>query len=216
MTARRLTTPTQIAAPPSTPRWPSAIVLVAEVMDLIDGTIVNVAAPRSAPTSAAAQPRCSGSARPTRSRSRCSDHRRALGDIVGRRRLFLVGIVGFTPPSALCAPAVVAGHADRHARRCRAVRRAPDPAGPRDIKEVFAEDEITKAFALFGPVMGLGAVAARSSVARWSTATFGTGWRAIFLVNLPLGVIGLIGACASCRTRRYDPARGSIPSACCW
>ena len=43
-------------------RWAVlALVLAAECMDLLDGTIVNVAAPPSGPTSTPAQPDCSGS-----------------------------------------------------------------------------------------------------------------------------------------------------------
>ena len=63
--------PSPAAAPERHPvRWAIlAIVLVAEVMDLVDATIVNVLARPSAPISVAARPRCNGSGPPTRSRS---------------------------------------------------------------------------------------------------------------------------------------------------
>src|SRR5919202_662039 len=62
-------------------------------------------------------------------------------------------------------------------------------------KQVFAEHEVTKAFAAFGPVIGLAAVASPViGGALVDADLFGSGWRAIFLVNVPLGLIGLAGA----------------------
>jgi MFS family permease len=51
------------------------------------------------------------------------------------------------------------------------------------------------AFAAFGPVMGMAAIAG-PILAGWLTEAdlLGTGWRMIFLLNVPLGVIGLLGA----------------------
>src|SRR4051794_41836330 len=51
------------------------------------------------------------------------------------------------------------------------------------------------AFAAFGPVMGLPAIAG-PILAGWlvSADLLGTGWRMIFLINVPLGLVGLFGA----------------------
>jgi MFS family permease len=69
------------------------------------------------------------------------------------------------------------------------------PQGFGMIKEVFSEEEVVKAFAAFGPVMGLSAVAGPIiGGALVDADVFGTGWRAIFLVNVPLGIVGLLGA----------------------
>jgi MFS family permease len=60
---------------------------------------------------------------------------------------------------------------------------------------VFAEDEIQKAFAAFGPVIGIAAVISPVvGGALTSGNLLGLGWRSVFLVNVPLGVAGLIGA----------------------
>jgi EmrB/QacA subfamily drug resistance transporter len=178
-------------------RWAVlAIVLVAEVMDLIDATIVNVAAPsiRADLGGGASTLQWLGAAYTLAFAVLLITGAR-LGDLVGRRRLFIVGIVGFTAASVVCAAAPSSGFLIA----ARAVQGAFGalliPQGFGMIKEVFADDEITKAFAAFGPVIGLSAVAAPVvGGALTDGDLFGLGWRAIFLVNLPLGVIGLIGS----------------------
>jgi MFS family permease len=69
------------------------------------------------------------------------------------------------------------------------------PQGLGVIKNVFPPKEMGGAFAAFGPVMGLAAIAG-PILAGWlvSADLLGTGWRMIFLINVPLGLIGLVGA----------------------
>nr|BFE82970.1 hypothetical protein GCM10020093_055710 [Planobispora longispora] len=66
------------------------------------------------------------------------------------------------------------------------------PQGLGMIKEMFPPDEVGKAFGLFGPVMGLSSVGG-PILAGWliDADFFGTGWRMIFLINLPLGLAAL-------------------------
>ena len=191
-------------------RWAVlAIVLIAEVMDLIDGTIVNVAAP-------AIRADIGGSsatlqwlvAAYTLTFAVLLITGARLGDLIGRRRLFMIGMAGFTAASMLSALAV--SPTMRIATRALqgAFGAVLIPQGFGMIKEVFAEDEVTKAFAMFGPVMGLSAVAAPIiGGALVDADLLGTGWRAIFLVNVPLGVAGLIGA------RRVMPPTGGTRGA---
>lgn len=69
------------------------------------------------------------------------------------------------------------------------------PQGFGIIKETFPEAELGKAFGLFGPVMGLCAVGGPVAGGLLTGADlFGTGWRMVFLVNLPLGLAALAGA----------------------
>src|SRR3954454_9385617 len=83
-----------------------AIVLIAEVMDLVDGTIVNVAAPsiRADLGGSATTLQWMGAAYTLTFAVLLITGAR-LGDLFGRRRLFMVGIVGFTTASAICAAA---------------------------------------------------------------------------------------------------------------
>jgi EmrB/QacA subfamily drug resistance transporter len=180
-----------------TSRWAVlAIVLVAEVMDLVDGTIVNVAAPAIRADiggSAATMQWLVAAYTLTFAVLLITGAR--LGDLLGRRRLFMIGIVGFTASSALCAAAASPGMLIATRALQGAFGAVLIPQGFGMVKEVFPEEEVTKAFALFGPVMGLSAVAAPVlGGALVDGDLLGSGWRAIFLVNVPLGVVGLIGA----------------------
>jgi EmrB/QacA subfamily drug resistance transporter len=172
------------------------IVLVAEIMDLLDGTIVNVAAPsiRADLGGSAATLQWLAAAYTLAFAVLLITGGR-LGDRFGRRHLFLVGVVGFTVSSALCAaaPAIELLIAARVAQGAFGALLIPQGFGM--LKEVFDEDEFAKAFALFGPVMGIGAIAGPIvGGALTDGDLFGLGWRAIFLVNVPLGIVGLIGA----------------------
>ena len=68
------------------------------------------------------------------------------------------------------------------------------PQGFGIIRSAFGPDEIGKAFALFGPVIGLSAVLGPVLGGVLVEADlFGAGWRLIFLVNLPLAAAALVG-----------------------
>ena len=172
------------------------IVLVAELMDLLDGTIVNVAAPsiRAELGGSAATLQWLAAAYTLAFAVLLITGAR-LGDLFGRRRLFMVGIVGFTLSSALCAaaPSIEVLIAARVAQGAFGALLIPQGFGM--LKEVFDEDQLTKVFAMFGPVMGLGAIAGPIvGGALTEGDLLGLGWRAIFLVNVPLGIVGLVGA----------------------
>ena len=69
------------------------------------------------------------------------------------------------------------------------------PQGFGMIKEVFAEDEITKVFGAFGPMMGLSILAAPILAGALVQADlWGIGWRLVFLINVPIGIAAFAGA----------------------
>src|SRR5919112_5367540 len=173
-----------------------AIVLVAEIMDLLDSTVITIAAPTvrdslGGGTStmqwwAAGYTLAFGVFMIVGGR---------LGDAFGRRRIFVVGITGFTLASAACAlaPSPDALIATRVLQGAFGALLIPQGLGM--IKTVFPPKEMGGAFAAFGPVMGLAAIAG-PILAGWLTEAdlLGTGWRMIFLLNVPLGVVGFLGA----------------------
>jgi EmrB/QacA subfamily drug resistance transporter len=171
-------------------------VLVAEIMDLVDATIVTIAAPSIrndlGGSTSALQWMLAGY---TLAFAIGLITFGRLGDLVGRRRLFLIGAVGFTVASAICglstSPEMLIG--SRVAQGLLGAVMIPQ--GFAIIKAVFPADEIGKAFAAFGPVMGLSAVAGPVLAgvlidANW----FDAGWRMIFWINVPIGVLAVVGA----------------------
>jgi EmrB/QacA subfamily drug resistance transporter len=173
-----------------------ALILAVECMDLLDGTIVNVAAPSiraDLGASLSALQWIAGGYALTFAIGLVTGGR--LGDIFGRRRLFLIGVAGFTAASALCG---LAGSAELLIvfRLIQGVFAAVMiPQGFGILREVFPPGEIQKAFGLFGPVIGLSAVLGPIvGGALTDGDLLGLGWRAIFLVNLPIGLIAYFGS----------------------
>ena len=69
------------------------------------------------------------------------------------------------------------------------------PQGFGMLKEVFADEDMAKVFGAFGPVMGLSAVGGpilAGFLVDWDL--WGTGWRMVFLDQLPIGLLALLGA----------------------
>jgi EmrB/QacA subfamily drug resistance transporter len=173
-----------------------AVVLAAECMDLLDGMIVNVAAPaisRDLGASSTGLQWLVGGYALTFAIGLITGAR--LGDIYGRRRLFLIGVAGFTASSVLCGLAPTTGTliAARLVQGLFAALLIPQGFGI--IRQVFPPDEIGKAFGLFGPVIGLSAVLGPVlGGALVDLDILGAGWRTIFLINVPLGLAALVGA----------------------
>lgn len=203
MTETQLAPPIAAAAAPDTPfvghprRWLILfVVLVVECMDLLDGTIVNVAAPTirtDLGASAAALQWIVGGYALALAVGLVPGAR--LGDVHGRRRLFLLGTIAFTLSSALCgiAPSTGVLVACRLLQGLGAALMIPQGFGI--IRSAFPTDELPKAFGLFGPVIGLSAVLGPIvGGGLVDLDLLGTGWRMIFLVNVPLGVVAVWGA----------------------
>jgi MFS family permease len=69
------------------------------------------------------------------------------------------------------------------------------PQGFGIIRSAFSTEDLPKAFGLFGPVIGLSAVLGPIVGGLLVGADlFGTGWRLVFLINLPLGILAFVGA----------------------
>jgi EmrB/QacA subfamily drug resistance transporter len=170
-----------------------AAILTAEIMDLIDATVVGIAAPSiradlggdgatiqwiaAGYTLAFAVGLITGG---------------RLGDLYGRRRMFLLGLVGFVAASVLCgfaaSPEMLIG-----SRVLQGLFGAVlVPQGFGILKATFPPHELGVAFGAFGPTIGLAVVAAPilgGALIAWDLG--GAGWRTVFLINVPLGLAAL-------------------------
>lgn len=116
-----------------------------------------------------------------------------LGDILGRKRTFVVGMVLFVLCSALCAiaPNVSMLLAARGLQGASAALIIPQTFGL--IRAMFEGVELAKALGMIGPVMALAAVCGPVlGGVLTDTNILGVGWRSVFGVNVPLGVAVLL------------------------
>jgi len=178
-------------------RWLAlALLLIAEAMNLLDSTIVQVAAPVIHAELAGPDADIQWfSAAYTLPFALLLITGGRLGDIVGRKQVFRVGVVGFVLASAGCALAPSSGLliAARAIQGAAAALIIPQTFGL--IRAMFDGDELAKALGSIGPVMGLSAVCGPLLGAVLTHANLlGSSWRAAFLINVPLGVAVLIAA----------------------
>ncbi|MCM3299640.1 MFS transporter [Streptomyces pseudogriseolus] len=176
-------------------RWFAlAIVMTAAFMDLVDVTIVNIAVPSIQRDEGASfsqiQWITAGYALAFAAGLVTGGR---LGDIHGRKRIFLLGIGGFTVASALCGFAVNPEMlvASRILQGAMAALMVPQVLSI--VHATFPAHERGKVFGLFGAIVGLGAVSGPLLGALLTQGNlFGLEWRPIFLINLPVGVAALV------------------------
>lgn len=118
-----------------------------------------------------------------------------LGDRFGRRRLFVVGMAGFTLASALCglAPGPGALIAARVLQGLAAALLFPQVYA--SIRVHFDGHAARRAFGLLGMTLGLAAIAGQV-LGGWLVHADlgGLGWRSIFLINVPIGLFAIAAA----------------------
>jgi EmrB/QacA subfamily drug resistance transporter len=207
-----MTSDAQILAPPAEGgeradprRWLTLIILLlAAFMNLLDVSIVNIAIPSIQrdlhATYADVQWALAGY---TLAYALVLITGGRLGDIFGRKRLFLIGVAGFTIMSALCGAAQGPGMLIA----CRVVQGAMGaimvPQVLAVIQVIFPPSERIKALAGFGVTAGLGTVSGPLIGGLLIQHNLlGLGWRPIFLINVPVGIIAVAASAALVRESR--------------
>jgi len=118
-----------------------------------------------------------------------------LGDLFGYRRMFMIGVLSFAAASLLCGLAQSSGElvAARLLQGLTGAVMVPQVLAL--ITAAFPVPERGRALAWFGVTMGIGFVSGQILGGGLLEAdVFGLGWRAIFLVNVPVGVLAVIAA----------------------
>ncbi len=178
------------------PRAVLVVVVAAAVMDQLDTTIVNVAGP-------AVRADLGGGAATiqwlvagyTLAFAVLLVTGGRLGDLFGRRRMFLLGVVGFTVASLGCGLAGSPGVliAGRVIQGCFGALLIPQGLGI--LKTVFAPEQLGGAYGAFAPALGFASIGGPILAGALIGAdVLGLGWRAVFLINLPLGIAAFFGA----------------------
>jgi len=132
-----------------------------------------------------------------------------LGDLYGRRRMFLLGLAGFTVTSALCGLAwsPLSLIVFRVVQGMTAALLFPQVSS--FIQVLFPPAERPRAFGFQGAVIGLGIIAGPLLGGLLIDADlFGSLWRPIFLVNVPVGVMALLWASRVLPESKSGAARG--------
>ena len=112
-----------------------------------------------------------------------------LGDLYGRRRLFMLGMSSFTIFSLLCgiAPTDVTLVAFRVAQGASAAFMVPQVLAT--IQASTTGQRRARALGMFGATAGVAAVVGQLAGGAIVAANFGgESWRPIFLVNVPIGI----------------------------
>lgn len=182
------------------------VVLIGAFMILLDATIVNVAVPsieRSLHASfASVEWVVSGYAL---AYGLLLIPAGRLGDRVGHKKVYAVGLVGFTAASVLCGTSTSAGELVAWRVVQGAMAGVMNPPILAIIQATFPQKERGKAFGYYGAIAGLatalGPLAGGLLIA-WNF--HGWDWRPVFLVNLPIGVVGLVAALRVIRESRGE------------
>ena len=173
-----------------------AVVLVADMLDMLDSTITNVAAPMISKTLGGGQELMQWlGAGYALTMGVLLVVGGRLGDKYGQRKLFLIGMGGFTLASIACGLAV----SPQMIIIARLVQGAFGalliPQGMAIMAAHFPREMMTRAFSVFGPVLSIATICGPILAGFLIHADiFHSGWRAIFLINLVTGTLGFIAA----------------------
>lgn len=180
---------------PDPRRWLAfAVILSATLLSVLDFLIVNIALPSMkvdlGATDAEMQLTVAGYGLAF---AVCLITGGRLGDIFGRKKLFMIGMAGFTIASMLCGfshtSAQLVGF--RIIQGIFAALMAPQVLAT--IQVTFEGQERDKATGMVGAVVGVGSFLGNVLGGFMVGADlFGLGWRPIFFVNVPIGIVALL------------------------
>ncbi len=170
------------------------LVLVADVMDMVDATVANLAGPSIRADVGGGESTLQWVlAGYTLAFAVGLVTSARAGDVVGRRTMFLTGMIGFTVFSGCAALAPTAWSLVAARVLQGAFGAVMIPQGFAFLKQVFPPHELRKAFIPFGPAMALSAVLGPILAGVLiDLDLWGLGWRLVFAINLPIGLVATV------------------------
>ncbi|MFD3449015.1 MFS transporter [Microbacteriaceae bacterium 4G12] len=116
-----------------------------------------------------------------------------IGDKLGRKKIFIIGMSMFVLASAMCgmAPNTIFLISSRIIQGIGAALLIPQVLSI--IQVIFPPGEQARAIGLYGAVSGLGLVAGQIiGGILLHLNVWGLGWRSVFLINIPIGILAVL------------------------
>ena len=182
-------------------------VMLATLMQALDTTIANVALPNMQGTLSATQDQISWVLTSYIVAAAIATPATGwLASVIGRRRLLLIAIAGFTFASVLCGMATSIGAMVAFRLLQGLFGAALVPLSQSTLLDVYPREKHGAAMALWGMGVMIGPILG-PPLGGWLTDTYS--WHWVFLINVPIGALALLGVAASLptdetRSSRFD------------
>jgi DHA2 family multidrug resistance protein len=180
-------------------------VMLATLMQALDTTIANVALPNMQGSLSATQDQISWVLTSYIVAAAIATPATGwLSSVMGRRRLLLIAIGGFTVASVLCGIATDIGQMVAFRLLQGLFGAALVPVSQSTLLDVFPREKHGAAMALWGMGVMIGPILG-PPLGGWLTDAYS--WHWVFLINVPIGALGLFGVAASLPTDDTRPSR---------
>ena len=180
-------------------------VMLATLMQALDTTIANVALPNMQGSLSATQDQISWVLTSYIVAAAIATPATGwLSSVMGRRRLLLIAIGGFTLASVLCGIATDIGQMVAFRLLQGLFGAVLVPVSQSTLLDVFPREKHGAAMALWGMGVMVGPILG-PPLGGWLTDAYS--WHWVFLINVPIGALGLFGVAASLPTDDTRPSR---------
>ena len=180
-------------------------IMLATIMQALDTTIANVALPNMQGTLSATQDQISWVLTSYIVAAAIATPATGwLASVMGRRRLLLIAIAGFTFASVLCGMATGIGAMVAFRLLQGLFGAALVPLSQSTLLDVYPREKHGAAMALWGMGVMVGPILG-PPLGGWLTDSYS--WHWVFLINVPIGALALFGVAASLPTDETRPSR---------
>jgi DHA2 family multidrug resistance protein len=180
-------------------------VMLATLMQALDTTIANVALPNMQGSLSATQDQISWVLTSYIVAAAIATPATGwLASIMGRRRLLLIAIAGFTIASVLCGVATTIGEMVGFRLLQGLFGASLVPLSQSTLLDVYPREKHGAAMAMWGMGVMVGPILG-PPLGGWLTDAYS--WHWVFLINVPIGALALFGVAASLPTDETRPSR---------